>query len=80
MCLMAPLRVVAVESGYCVVETGGARDRASTLLADAEIAVGDWVLVMGGAVMRRLEPEQARAMESAYRVATEDELQLEKEP
>lgn len=80
MCLMAPLRVLAVESGYCVVEMGGARDRVSTLLVDTEIAVGDWVLVMGGAIMRRLEPDQASAMESAHRIATEDEPQLEKEP
>jgi hydrogenase expression/formation protein HypC len=58
MCITAPARVIAVDNDGAIVETIGARRRASTLvLPDA--AVGDWVIVGAGSIHRRLEPAEA---------------------
>ncbi len=68
MCLMAPGRVIAVEGDECKVETGGRVDRVSAFLSSG-LRVGDWVLVTGGTVVRRLDPEQAAAMSEAASIA-----------
>lgn len=68
MCLMAPGRVTALNGDECEVETAGQLARASTFLA-GDLAVGDWVLVAGGTVVRRLDPDQADAMSEAVAVA-----------
>ena len=65
MCLMAPARVVAVDGTLCEVETSGRVDRASMML-EPDLQVGDWVLVNGGTVVRKLEPEQAEEMTRAF--------------
>ena len=68
MCLMAPGLVTAVEPDACTVDVGGRVERVSTFLADAELRVGDWVLVNGGTVVRRLDHEQAQAMREAMSI------------
>jgi hydrogenase expression/formation protein HypC len=73
MCLMAPAHVLAVEPDFAVVELDGRRRRASTLLVE-DVAVGDWVLVAGGAVVRCLDAEQAAEMARAVSVAAGQEL------
>ena len=65
MCLTMPARVLAVDDGFATVEGAGVRRRASTLL-EPEVAVGDWVLVSGGAIVRRLDEEQALEMAAAF--------------
>jgi hydrogenase maturation factor len=66
MCLMAPVRVVAVEPGSCLVEVGDHVERVATLpLAGDGPSVGDWLVVAGSLAIRRLEPDQARLVTEA---------------
>ncbi|MFV2063818.1 MAG: HypC/HybG/HupF family hydrogenase formation chaperone [Chloroflexota bacterium] len=67
MCLMLPARVTSVEGDACDVDLGGRVDRVSAVLAD-DLQVGDWVLVNGGIVVRRLDAEQAQAMNDAMTI------------
>ena len=66
MCLMAPLQVVSVDGTTCSVASGGRIDRASMVL-EPDLEVGDWVLVNGGTVVRRLDPDQAEEIEPGHR-------------
>lgn len=59
MCLAAPARVLALESMDAIVEIDGRHRRASMLLRP-EVAVGDWVLVAAGSVLRRIDAAEAR--------------------
>ena len=58
MCLTAPARVLSVEAGSATVEMEGRRRRASTMVTP-DVAVGEWVLVGAGSILRRLEPAEA---------------------
>lgn len=58
MCIAFPGRVVALEGDDAVVELDGRRRRAS-LRMQADVRVGDWVLVGAGSVLRRLAPDEA---------------------
>lgn len=69
MCLMAPAQVLAVEPDFAIVEADGRRRRASTALV-GEIQAGDWVVIAGGAIVRRVEADQAEMMARAFRTAT----------
>ena len=72
MCLMAPARVLRVEPDACEVATGQRVERISTLFADtSELATGDWVLVLGGNLVRRLDASQAAAMQAALAIASD---------
>ena len=67
MCLMAPLQVVSVDGTTCYGRASGGRiDRASMVL-EPDLEVGDWVLVNGGTVVRRLDPDQAEEIEPGHR-------------
>ena len=68
MCLLAPGRVISLAGDECEVETGGHVDRVSAFMA-GNLSVGDWVLVTGGTVVRRLDPDQATAMSEATSIA-----------
>jgi hydrogenase expression/formation protein HypC len=65
MCLMMPGRVVAVDGQICEVETSGQVDKASMML-EPDLAVGDWVLVNSGTVVRVLDEDQAAEMSRAF--------------
>jgi len=65
MCLMMPGRVVAVDGQLCSVETSGQIDKASMML-EPDLAVGDWVLVNSGTVVRVLDEDQAAEMSNAF--------------
>lgn len=68
MCISYPGHVVAVEGHNAVVATIGRQRRASTLVVP-DVAVGDWVLVAAGSILRRLEPTDARALTQTLDIA-----------
>jgi hydrogenase assembly chaperone HypC/HupF len=72
MCLTMPARVLAVDPDFATVEAGGKRRRASTLL-EPDVHVGDWVVIGAGAVVRRIDAAQARAMEDGFELGTREE-------
>ena len=61
MCIPAPAEVVGLDLDGAIVEMGGRRRRASTTVVP-DVAVGDWVIVGAGTVLRRLAPEAAREL------------------
>jgi hydrogenase expression/formation protein HypC len=63
MCIAYPGRVLEVDAGSALVETEQRRRRASLLLVP-EVAVGDWVVVSAGTVLRVLEPDEADQIRS----------------
>ena len=69
MCLVSPARVSAVDGPNATLEVGGRRRQASILL-EPDVVVGDWVIVAGGAVLRRVEPAVALEMRSALKLAS----------
>ncbi|HEY6013388.1 MAG TPA: HypC/HybG/HupF family hydrogenase formation chaperone [Candidatus Limnocylindrales bacterium] len=58
MCIAYPGQVLEIDNGMALVETDQRRRRASLLLVP-ETAVGDWVVVSAGTVLRVLDPEEA---------------------
>ena len=58
MCIEDPGRVIVIDGLGAVVDVGGRRRRASTLVLP-DVAVGDWVTVAAGTIVNRLEPEEA---------------------
>jgi hydrogenase assembly chaperone HypC/HupF len=71
MCLVSPARVVAVDGPTATLEVDGRR-RAASILLEPGVVVGDWVIVAGGAVLRRIAPTDADAMRSALARMTPD--------
>ena len=71
MCLMMPGQVKAADGQICEVETAGRIDRASMML-EPDLVVGDWVLVNGGTVVRKLDADQAAEMSHAFGVLMTD--------
>jgi hydrogenase expression/formation protein HypC len=61
MCIAYPARILSFDSTDASIEMGGRRCRASMMLRP-EIAVGDWVLVAAGTVLRRLDAEEAHQL------------------
>lgn len=59
MCVAYPGQVLSIDADGALVETDRRQRRASTLLVP-EVAVGDWVVVSGGAVLRILDPHEAQ--------------------
>lgn len=68
MCISYPGRVVELDRGNAVVDTVGRRRRASTLVVP-DVAVGEWVLVGAGSILRRLDPADALALTQALDTA-----------
>jgi hydrogenase assembly chaperone HypC/HupF len=73
MCLTMPARVLAADADFAVVEGGGRRRRASTLLTP-HLKPGEWVVIGSGAVLRRITAAQARDMAEAFELANGEEL------
>ncbi len=60
MCLAIPARVIRIDGEKAEVDIGGVRREASlALVADAGIAVGDYVLVHTGYAIAKLKEEEA---------------------
>lgn len=68
MCIAFPGRVLAIDEADAVVEIDGRRRRAS-LRMRTDVAVGDWVLVGAGSVLRRLDADEAAQIGSALSAA-----------
>lgn len=68
MCIVAPARVIAWQGTHVLVDHEGRRRRASTLLV-GDLRIGDWVLVGSGAVLRRLEADEALELLDTIHVA-----------
>ena len=64
MCLAMPGQVLAVDASGATIESDGRRRRASTLLYP-DVAVGDWVIVAAGTVVRQLTPAEATEIRDA---------------
>lgn len=69
MCLMAPGLVTAVGADTAQVSVDGVTRTALTLLTP-DVRPGDWVLVGAGAVLRRVDPDQAASMRRAVDMAS----------
>lgn len=69
MCLAAPARVIDVDGTEALVELAGRRFRSLATL-DEPLRAGDWVVINGGVIVRRVDPDRAAAMDRALRIAT----------
>jgi hydrogenase assembly chaperone HypC/HupF len=68
MCLVSPGLVTAIDGSTASLDVDG-RHRAASILLEPDVVVGDWVIVAGGAVLRRIDAPTAQAMRSALTVA-----------
>jgi hydrogenase expression/formation protein HypC len=68
MCIAFPGLVLAVDQADAVVDVGGRRRRASLRLR-TDVAVGDWVLVGAGSVLRRLDAAEAADIRTTLQAA-----------
>lgn len=75
MCIAYPGQVLEIADGAALVETDQRRRRASLLLAP-ETAVGDWVVVSAGTVLRILDPEEAAQIRTMLDEAARAEAAL----
>lgn len=69
MCLVSPALVTSVDGANATVDIDGRR-RLVSILLEPGVVVGDWVVVAGGAVLRRIETATATAMQSAVALAS----------
>jgi len=68
MCITLPGRVIGFDGEDAVVEVAGRIRRASRLVVP-DVQPGDWVIVGSGAVLRRLDPDEAAAISSSIGTA-----------
>ncbi|HKY52604.1 MAG TPA: HypC/HybG/HupF family hydrogenase formation chaperone [Candidatus Limnocylindria bacterium] len=66
MCQILPARVVALDGERVDVELHGGLRASANLLLEAELSVGDHVLVDRGAVVKKVAPEEAAAILAIY--------------
>jgi hydrogenase maturation factor len=66
---MAPGLVTAVDADTALVRIDGRTRTAMTLLTP-DVRPGDWVLVGAGAIVRRLDAQQAALMQTAVDTAS----------
>lgn len=68
MCLAIPAKVVKIEGERAEIDVGGVRREASlTLVADAGVSVGDYVLVHTGYAIAKIEEEEAEEILKAWK-------------
>jgi len=72
MCLAYPGQVLEISGGMALVDIDHGTRRASTVLVP-ETTVGDWVVVAAGAVLRILDPVEAREIRALLDEALRDE-------
>jgi hydrogenase expression/formation protein HypC len=68
MCIAYPGIVVEVDLLGATVETDGRRRRVSALLVP-DVAIGDWVAVAVGTILKRLDPVEAADIQRIIRAA-----------
>ena len=59
MCLGIPMQVKSIDGMDIVAETDGVRREASLMILDAEVQVGDYVIVHAGFAIHTLEAAEA---------------------
>jgi hydrogenase assembly chaperone HypC/HupF len=79
MCLVAPGRVSAIDGAVATLDVDGRR-RVASILFEPEVRVGDWVIVAGDAVLRRIDAADATAMQRAVGLASRVEPGLNRDP
>lgn len=75
MCIAYPGQVLEISDGTALVETDQRQRRASLLLVP-ETAVGDWVVVSAGTVLRILDPDEAAEIRELLDEATRAEVAM----
>ncbi len=75
MCIAYPGQVLEITNGTALVETGQRRRRASLLLVPGT-AVGDWVVVSAGTVLRVLDPAEANEIRTVLDEAARAEAAI----
>jgi hydrogenase expression/formation protein HypC len=75
MCIAYPGQVLEISDGTALVETDQRQRRASLLLVP-ETAVGDWVVVSAGTVLRVLDPDEAAEIRELLDEATRAEVAM----
>jgi hydrogenase expression/formation protein HypC len=75
MCIAYPGQVLEIDNGMALVETDQRRRRASLLLVP-ETAVGDWVVVSAGTVLRVLDAAEATEIRTMLDEAARAEAAL----
>jgi hydrogenase expression/formation protein HypC len=73
MCLGAPGKVVEVDGNAAVVDFWGVRRKVALDIVDAEVSVGDHVLVHVGFAIRRIAPEDLAETLAFFEAMTEPE-------
>ena len=68
MCIAFPGRVLAVEATDAIVDVDG-RQRRASLRMQPGVAVGDWVLVGAGSVLRHLDAREAAELSTTLKAA-----------
>lgn len=69
MCLMAPGRVTEIHGPEATVEVAGRR-RVVSLLVEPDVQIGEWVIVAGSLIIRRLEADAAGEITDAVELAS----------
>ena len=68
MCITYPARVVGLDQADAIVDHDGQPRRASLLLR-SDIAIGDWVLIGAGSILRRIEASEAAELNTILQAA-----------
>jgi hydrogenase expression/formation protein HypC len=59
MCLGIPMKIKSIDGMDIVAETDGVRREASLMILDAEVQVGDYVVVHAGFAISKLDEQDA---------------------
>ena len=68
MCIAFPAQVIGFDGADAIVDVEGRRRRASMLMRP-QIAVGDWVLIGAGSVLRSIAAPEAAELAQALDAA-----------
>lgn len=66
MCLVLPARVIAVNGQQAVVELHGGMEATANIALNPDVAVGQYVLVDRGLIVRIIEAAEAAAIIAMY--------------
>jgi len=69
MCLMAPGRITEIHGSEATVEVAGRR-RVVSLLVEPDVQIGEWVIVAGSLIVRRLDAAAAGEITDAVELAS----------
>ncbi len=59
MCLGIPMQIKSIDGMDIVAETDGVKREASLMILDAEVQVGDYVIVHAGFAISKLDEKEA---------------------